>query len=36
MVFATTLLLLVIVVCLNVFAIAMRQRLRRQYATAAV
>jgi phosphate transport system permease protein len=36
MVFATTLLLLVIVVCLNVFAIAMRQRLRRKYATAAV
>jgi len=36
MVFATTLLLLVIVVCLNLFAIALRQRLRRKYATAAV
>jgi phosphate transport system permease protein len=36
MVFATTLLLLVIVICLNLFAIAMRQRLRRTYATAAV
>ena len=36
MVFATTLLLLVIVVCLNLFAIALRQRLRRTYATAAV
>jgi phosphate transport system permease protein len=36
MVFATTLLLLVIVVCLNLFAIALRHRLRRTYATAAV
>ena len=36
MVFATTLLLLVIVVCLNLFAIGLRQRLRRTYATAAV
>jgi phosphate transport system permease protein len=36
MVFATTLLLLVIVVCLNLFAIGLRQRLRRKYATAAV
>jgi phosphate transport system permease protein len=36
MVFATTLLLLVIVVFLNLFAIALRQRLRRTYATAAV
>ena len=36
MVFATTLLLLLIVVFLNLFAIALRQRLRRTYATAAV
>jgi phosphate transport system permease protein len=36
MVFTTTLLLLVIVVALNLFAIALRNRLRRQYATAAV
>jgi phosphate transport system permease protein len=36
MVFATTLLLLVIVVFLNLFAIGLRQRLRRKYATAAV
>ena len=36
MVFATTLLLLLIVVCLNLFAIGLRQRLRRTYATAAV
>jgi phosphate transport system permease protein len=36
MVFATTLLLLLIVVLLNLFAIGLRQRLRRQYATAAV
>jgi phosphate transport system permease protein len=36
MVFATTLLLLVIVVCLNLFAIGMRNRLRRRYATSAV
>jgi phosphate transport system permease protein len=36
MVFATTLLLLVIVVCLNLFAIATRNRLRRKYATSAV
>ena len=36
MVFATTLLLLFIVVFLNLFAIALRQRLRRTYATAAV
>jgi phosphate transport system permease protein len=36
MVFATTLLLLLIVVCLNLFAIGLRQRLRRKYATAAV
>jgi ABC-type phosphate transport system permease subunit len=36
MVFATTLLLLVIVVVLNLFAITLRQRLRRKYATAAV
>jgi phosphate transport system permease protein len=36
MVFTTTLLLLAIVVCLNLFAIAMRNRLRRKYATAAV
>ncbi len=36
MVFATTLLLLVIVVFLNLFAISMRNRLRRRYATSAV
>ncbi len=36
MVFATTLLLLGIVVLLNLFAIGMRNRLRRKYATAAV
>jgi phosphate transport system permease protein len=36
MVFATTLLLLAIVVVLNLFAIATRNRLRRKYATAAV
>ena len=36
MVFATTLLLLMIVVLLNLFAIATRNRLRRKYATAAV
>ena len=36
MVFATTLLLLAIVVLLNLFAISMRNRLRRKYATAAV
>jgi phosphate transport system permease protein len=36
MVFATTLLLLVIVVCLNLFAIGMRNRLRRKYAVSAV
>jgi phosphate transport system permease protein len=36
MVFATTLLLLVIVVALNLFAISMRNRLRRKYATSAV
>jgi phosphate transport system permease protein len=36
MVFATTLLLLAIVVCLNLFAIGLRHRLRRRYATAAV
>ena len=36
MVFATTLLLLVIVVLLNLFAIATRNRLRRKYATSAV
>ena len=36
MVFTTTLLLLVIVVCLNLFAIALRQRLRRTYTVAAV
>ena len=36
MVFTTTLLLLTIVVVLNLFAIAMRNRLRRRYATAAV
>jgi phosphate transport system permease protein len=36
MVFTTTLLLLMIVVLLNLFAISMRNRLRRKYATAAV
>jgi phosphate transport system permease protein len=36
MVFATTLLLLLIVVFLNLFAIGLRNRLRRTYATAAV
>jgi phosphate transport system permease protein len=36
MVFVTTLLLLVIVVCLNLFAIGMRNRLRRTYAVSAV
>ena len=36
MVFTTTLLLLTIVVLLNLFAIALRNRLRRKYATAAV
>jgi len=36
MVFMTTLLLLVIVVLLNLFAIATRNRLRRKYATSAV
>ncbi|HEV8617683.1 MAG TPA: phosphate ABC transporter permease PstA [Methylomirabilota bacterium] len=36
MVFATTLLLLLIVVALNLFAIGMRNRLRRTYATSAV
>ncbi len=36
MVFATTLLLLAIVVLLNLFAIATRNRLRRKYATSAV
>jgi phosphate transport system permease protein len=36
MVFATTLLLLLIVVFLNLFAIGMRNRLRRKYATSAV
>jgi phosphate transport system permease protein len=36
MVFATTLLLLGIVVLLNLFAIALRNRLRRRYASAAV
>jgi phosphate transport system permease protein len=36
MVFMTTLLLLVIVVVMNVFAIGLRNRLRRKYATAAV
>jgi ABC-type phosphate transport system permease subunit len=35
-VFATTLLLLLIVVLLNIFAIGMRNRLRRRYATSAV
>jgi phosphate transport system permease protein len=36
MVFATTLLLLGIVILLNLFAISMRNRLRKKYATAAV
>jgi phosphate transport system permease protein len=36
MVFMTTLLLLVIVVLMNLFAIGLRNRLRRKYATAAV
>ena len=36
MVFTTTLLLLAIVVLMNLFAIGMRNRLRRKYATAAV
>jgi phosphate transport system permease protein len=36
MVFTTTLLLLTIVLLLNLFAISMRNRLRRKYATAAV
>jgi phosphate transport system permease protein len=36
MVFTTTLLLLVIVVLMNLFAIGLRNRLRRKYATAAV
>jgi phosphate transport system permease protein len=36
MVFATTLLLLSIVVFLNLFAISLRNRLRKRYATAAV
>jgi len=36
MVFTTTLLLLTIVVLLNLFAISMRNRLRRKYATSAV
>jgi len=36
MVFATTLLLLAIVVLLNLFAIATRNRLRRKFATAVV
>jgi phosphate transport system permease protein len=36
MVFATTLLLLLIVVLMNLFAITLRNRLRRKYATAAV
>ena len=36
MVFTTTLLLLVIVIFLNLFAITMRNRLRRKYATSAV
>jgi len=36
MVFATTLLLLLIVIFLNLFAIATRNRLRRRYATSAV
>jgi phosphate transport system permease protein len=36
MVFATTLLLLVIVILMNLFAITLRNRLRRKYATSAV
>jgi ABC-type phosphate transport system permease subunit len=36
MVFTTTLLLLTIVVLLNLFAIGMRNRLRRRYAASAV
>jgi phosphate transport system permease protein len=36
MVFTTTLLLLAIVVLMNLFAIGLRNRLRRKYATAAV
>ncbi len=36
MVFTTTLLLLVIVVLMNLFAIRLRNRLRRRYVTAAV
>jgi len=36
MVFVTTMLLLLIVVLLNLFAIATRNRLRRKYATSAV
>jgi phosphate transport system permease protein len=36
MVFVTTLLLLAIVVLLNLFAIRMRNRLRRRYAMSAV
>jgi len=36
MVFATTVLLLLIVGLLNMFAIRMRNRLRRKYATSAV
>jgi phosphate transport system permease protein len=36
MVFTTTLLLLLIVVFLNLFAITMRNRLRKKYATSAV
>jgi phosphate transport system permease protein len=36
MVFATTFLLLLIVVFMNLFAITLRNRLRRKYATSAV
>jgi ABC-type phosphate transport system permease subunit len=36
MVFATTLLLLAIVMLMNLVAISLRNRLRRRYATAAV
>jgi phosphate transport system permease protein len=36
MVFATTVLLLLIVILLNLFAIGLRNRLRRKYATSAV
>jgi phosphate transport system permease protein len=36
MVFATTLLLLGIVILMNLFAITLRNRLRRKYATSAV